>query len=102
VYVAGHVFRIKDINGESIVVDGGWIEKLRLHDSKARAPAADYIDTQVTETSRRKRVLFGDKEELLQVLVNVGTFMSLTVRADQRAEVDELIAALERAKSAAA
>ena len=95
------MFRIKDINGESIVVDGGWIEKFRLHDSKGRAPAQDYIDTQVTETSRRKRVLFGDKEELPQVLVNVGTFMSLTVRADQRAEVDQLIAELEGAKAAA-
>ena len=91
--------RVKDINGESIVIDGGWIEKYRLNDLKARAPAQDYVDTQVKQTSRRKRILFGEKEELLNVMVNVGTFMSLMVKAEQQAEVDQLIAELERARS---
>ena len=63
------VFRVKD-DGESIVVDAGWIEKFRLNDLKTRAPAQDYIDAEVKETSRRKGMLFGEKEELLQVLVS--------------------------------
>ena len=63
------MFRVKD-DGESIVVDAGWIEKFRLNDLKTRAPAQDYIDAEVKETSRRKGMLFGEKEELLQVLVS--------------------------------
>ncbi len=55
------MFRVKDINGESIVVDAGWIEKFRLNDLKTRAPAQDYIDTEVNETSRRKGMLFGER-----------------------------------------
>ena len=93
------MFRIRDINGESIVIDGGWIEKYRLNDLKTRAPAQDYVDTQVKEASRRKRILFGEKEELLNVVVNVGTFMSLMVKAEQRPEVDQLIATLEKARA---
>jgi hypothetical protein len=92
------VFRIKDIRGESIVVDNGFVEKYRLNDMRGRAPALDYVETQVKETSRRKKVLFGEKEELLHVIVNVGVHMSLMVKAEQRAEVDALIAELERAR----
>ena len=94
------MFRIKDINGDSIVVDNGWVEKLRLNDSRGRAPAQDYVGTDVKETSRRKRIVFGEKEELLHVIVNVGTWMSLMVKAEQRPEVDQLIAELERARDA--
>ncbi|MGZ5396761.1 MAG: hypothetical protein ACXWZI_09980 [Mycobacterium sp.] len=38
---------------------------------------------------------------LLQVIVNVGTFYSLTVPAENRAEVDALIAELEKARDSA-
>jgi len=41
-----------------------------------------------------------EKEELLHVIVNVGVFMSLMVAAEQRAEVDALIAELEKARDA--
>jgi hypothetical protein len=94
------MFRIKDINGESIVVSDGFVEKYRLNDMRGRAPALDYVDTQVKQTARRKKVLFGEKEELLQVIVNVGVYMSLMVSADQRGEVDALIAELEKARAA--
>jgi hypothetical protein len=96
------MFRVKDINGESIVVDAGWVEKFRLSDSRGRAPAADYKGLEVKKTSRRKRILFGEKEELLQVIVNVGTFMSLMVRADQADEIDQLRAELEQARDTSA
>jgi hypothetical protein len=99
-YPAAAMFRIKDIRGESIVVADGFVEKYRLNDMRGRAPALDYVETQVKETSRRKKILFGEKEELLHVIVNVGVFMSLMVGADQRGEVDALIAELERARAA--
>jgi hypothetical protein len=93
------VFRIKDIRGESIVVADGFVEKYRLNDMRGRAPAQDYEGTDVKETSRRKKVLFGEKEELLHVIVKVGVHMSLMVKAEQRGEVDALIAELEKARA---
>jgi hypothetical protein len=95
------VLRVTDINGDSIVVDDGWVEKLRGKASRGRVPVSDYVDTDVKETSRRKKVLFGEKEELLHVIVNCGVYLSLMVRAEQRPEVDALIAELERARGAA-
>jgi hypothetical protein len=60
---------------------------------------ADRIDIQ--EISRRKKIFGGEREELLQVIVNVGTFYSPTVPAERRADVDALIAALEKARDSA-
>ena len=57
--------------------------------------------TQIKEFSRRKKLFGGEKEHLLQVIVNVGTFYSLKVPAERRAEVDALIAALEKARDSA-
>jgi hypothetical protein len=31
------------------------------NDSRGRAPAQDYVGTEVKETSRRKRIVFGDQ-----------------------------------------
>jgi hypothetical protein len=97
------VFQLKDINGQSIVVDGAWIDKLDWGgNSKAHVPASGYSGTEVKETSRKKKILFGEKEELLQVLVSTGgPVMALMVKAEQRPEVDQLIAELEKARDAA-
>jgi hypothetical protein len=95
------VFRIDGINGESIVVDGNWVEKLRSGSSRGRNPADQYAGTQIKEISRRKKLFGGEKEELLQVIVNVGTYYMLTVPAEERAEVDTLIAELEKARDSA-
>lgn len=92
------VFRINGLNAESIVVDGSWVEKLRSGTSRGRNPADQYAGTEVQETTRRTKLFGGEKEQMLQVLVNVGTFYSLTVPADRRHEVDALIAALEAAR----
>jgi hypothetical protein len=89
------------MNGESIVVDGSWVEKLRSGSSRGRNPADQYAGTEIKEISRRKKLFGGDKEELLQVLVNVGTYYSLTVPAERRAEVDALVAELETARDRA-
>lgn len=95
------MFRIDGINGESIVVDGNWVEKLRTNTSRGRNPADKYAGTDIKEITRRKKIFGGEKEELLQIIVNVGTFYSLTVPAERRSEVDALIAALEKARDSA-
>jgi hypothetical protein len=95
------MFRIDGINGESIVVDGNWVEKLRTNSSRGRNPADKYAGTDIKQITRRKKLFGGEKEELLQVIVNVGTFYSLTVPAERRAEVDALIAELEKARDSA-
>ncbi len=95
------MFRIDGINGESIVVDGNWVEKLRTNTSRGRNPADKYSGTDIKEISRRKKIFGGEKEELLQVIVNVGTYYSLTVPAEKRADVDALIAELEKARDSA-
>jgi hypothetical protein len=95
------MFRIDGIDGESIVVDGNWVEKLRTNTSRGHNPADRYSGTQVKEFSRRKKLFGGQKEKLLQVIVNVGTFYSLNVPAERRAEVDALIAELEKARQSA-
>lgn len=95
------MFRINGINGESIVIDGNWVEKLRSGSSRGRNPVTQYSGTQINEISRRTKLFGGEKEQLLQVVVNVGTFFSVTVPAEKRAEVDALIAALEQARAGA-
>jgi hypothetical protein len=95
------MFRVDGLNGESIVVDGNWVEKLRAGSSRGRNPADQYTRTDVTPISRRKKLFGGEKEELLQVIVSVGTFYSLTVPAERRADVDALIAELENARERA-
>jgi hypothetical protein len=95
------VFRIDGINGESIVVDGNRVEKLRSGSSRGRNPADQYSGTQIKEISRRKKLFGGEKEDLLQVIVNAGTFYMLTVPAERRAEVDALVAELEQGRARA-
>ena len=95
------MFRINGIDGESIVVDGNWVEKLRSGTSRGRNPADQYSGVQIKEFSRRKKLFGGEKEQLLQVIVNVGTFYSLNVPAERRAEVDALVAELEKARDRA-
>jgi hypothetical protein len=95
------MFRIDGLNGESIVVDGNWVEKLRSGSSRGRNPADQYSGTDIKETTRKTTLFGGEKEQLLQVIVNVGTFYSLTVPAERRADVDALIAELKNARDRA-
>ena len=95
------VFRIDGINGESIVIDGVWVEKLRANNSTGRKPADMYAGTDVKEFSRRKKLFGGEKEHLLQLTINLGTFFSLMVPAEKRGEVDALLAELDTARGRA-
>jgi len=95
------VFRIEGLNGESIVVDGNWVSKLRAGTEQRRNPADQYSGTDIKEISRRKKLFGGEKEQLLQLTVNVGTFYSLLVPIEKRDKVDQLVAELEKARDAA-
>lgn len=95
------MFRIDGINGESIVIDGVWVEKLRANNSIGRNPADKYSGTDVKELTRRKKLFGGGKEHLLQLTISVGTFYSLMVPAEKRAEVDALLAELDAARQRA-
>ncbi|MDA2894890.1 hypothetical protein PDG61_28530 [Mycolicibacterium sp. BiH015] len=95
------MFGIDGVGGESIVVDGNWVEKLRAGTSRGRNPASQYTGTDIKEFSRRTKLFGGEREDLLQVIVSVGTFFSLNVPAERRADVDTLIAELERARERA-
>lgn len=92
------MFRIDGINGESIVIDGVWVEKLRTNNSIGRNPADKYAGTDIAEISRRKKLFGGEREHLLQLTINVGTFYSLIVPAEKRADVDALVRELDAAK----
>ena len=92
------MFRIDGINGESIVIDGVWVEKLRANNSIGRNPADKYSGTDIKELSRRKKLFGSEKEHLLQLTISVGTFYSLIVPAEKRSEVDALLAELDAAR----
>jgi hypothetical protein len=96
------VLTLEGIDGESIVLDGNWIEKLRIGNSRARNPISSYRETQINDFTRRKKLFFGEKEELIQITVACDNFMSLIVPAERRADVERFIAALGEAKAAAA
>jgi hypothetical protein len=51
--------------------------------------------------SGRTKPFGGEKEWLLQVIVNVGIYYTLTVTAARRSEVDALIAELVKARDRA-
>ena len=95
------MFRIDGLDGESIVVDGNWVEKLRSGSSRGRNPADQYAGTEIKEISRRTKLFGGEKQQFFQILVNVGTFYSLTVPVERRAEIDSLISELEKARDRA-
>jgi hypothetical protein len=95
------MFRIDGINGESIVVDGIWVEKLRTNNSIGRNPADKYSGTDVKELSRRKKLFGSEREQLIQLTIGIGTFYSLIVPAEKRAEVDALLAELDAARERA-
>ena len=96
------MYSIEGMRGETISVDGGTIEKLRGGTtSMMRCPATTYQEVLVKPQSRRKFVLFGEKEEYLQVLVKAAGMMSLNLPTEREHEVTRLREELERAKAAA-
>ena len=95
------MLELQGINGESLVFDGDWIEKQRDGESRARNPIGSYRQTTMNEFSRREKLLRGEKEQLIQLVVGCQKHMSLIVPAEQRAEVDRFVAELDRARDSA-
>jgi hypothetical protein len=96
------VYEIKGELGEAIVVDGGWIEKLRSGQSVSRVPASRFQGLEVSRYSKRRFVAFGEKSEHLSLTINAGTFIGLQLPADREADAERLRGELERAKAEAA
>ena len=84
---------------ESVVLDQGWFEKWRGPEPKGRFPLDEYQRTEINELSRKKFVVFGEKEDLLQVLFHFGPVASLTVPVEKRSEIERMVEELKRAKS---
>ena len=83
------------------MIDGVWVEKLRANNSIGRNPADKYSGTDIKELTRRKKLFGGEKEHLLQLTIGVGSFYSLIVPAEKRAEVDALLRELDAARGRA-
>jgi hypothetical protein len=92
------MYEIKGEDGESIVIDGAFVEKYRGIDQRGRFPVTLYQGLDTRRFSKRRFVAFGEKTEIIQVLINVGAFLSLHLAADREAEVEELRRRLEEAK----
>ena len=69
------MLELHGINGESLVFDGDWIEKLRVGNSRARNPISSYSQTTMNEFSRRKKLFRGEKEQLIQLVVSCQNHM---------------------------
>ena len=67
----------------------------------ARSITSPNVPADMKEISCWTKLFRWQQEQLLYVVVNVGTFYSLTVPVERRAEVDALVAELEKARDRA-
>lgn len=95
------MLEIRGLNGESVVLDGLWLEKLRSGTSVARVPVAGYRTTHVTVGSRRRSVLSRDREPLLTVVFVLETMVGLVLPAERRGELDRFRRTLDAAAAVA-
>ena len=95
------MFRMDGINRDSIVVDGSWGESSGVDPRVAAIPRIGTPEPTSRRSAAGQSFFGGEKEPLLQMIVNVGTFYSLTVPVERRAEVDALVAELEKARDRA-
>jgi hypothetical protein len=93
------VIKVDGINNEVLVLDDPWLEKLRGNETIARVPAADYRGLEVKDVNRRKKLFSGEREELVQLTIDVGTFIGFTAPAEKRDQVQQLHAELERIRT---
>ncbi|MEV6929377.1 hypothetical protein AB0M46_33475 [Dactylosporangium sp. NPDC051485] len=89
-------------SNERLVLDGGWLEKLRGAQSVARAPASSFRGAQWNELERRVRLFGREKERLVQVTLTFegGVFVGLITDAAKRPELEAIVDGLEAARSA--
>lgn len=92
------MIEVKGLDGESIVFDGTTVAKWR-HGGKqevARNLATTFrqCDVTVRKKGRKER----DLPDRYDVMLACSAFFSLTIEADQRPLLDELVAALEASR----
>jgi hypothetical protein len=94
---APRVLRVKGINNETLVLDGEWLEKLRGNEPRAKLPASSFRSAELKEFDRRKKLFGGEREQLIQAVLTFAEppFLGITIPAENRGELDELIAKLE-------
>lgn len=92
------MIKVKGINGESLVLDGEWVEKLRAGEPRAKLAASSYRSAEVTGFERRRGLFRGGREQLVQAVLTFAEppFVSITVPRAERGPLDELLAELER------
>lgn len=95
------VIVVRDIDGMSYVTfDGEFVEKLPTkNDSVVRRHVSDYVDVTVDHRPAKKKMFGGEKPELWYAQIRCGMFISLTVDAAQKPQLDRLVAALDATKT---
>ena len=86
------MIEVKGLNGESLLYDGATVTKFRHNgnDEAARNPASTYREAQVKHKQGKR-----GKPDTYEVLLAMSSFMSLTIDATHKRQLDELETALE-------
>lgn len=91
------MLQLKARNGESLLLDGAWLEKRRGPESVSRVPVKDYQSYRLDKVSSRAWICCGDREEVLVLTVQAGVFLGLQIPAQQKNEVEGFMEAEQRA-----
>lgn len=89
-------------SNERLVLDGGWLEKLRGAQSVSRTPASSFREAQWKELERRVSLFGREKERLVQLTLVFagGPFVGFLADAAKRPELESIVAGLEAARAA--
>lgn len=90
------MIQVKGNNGEAIIFDGNFVIKMR-HDGKQEV-TRNTVDTYRESQVKAKKLKKGHEQEY-EALIACGAFFSLTVPESEKANLDELVAALEATKA---
>lgn len=93
------MLELKGLNRESIVLDGGWLDKLRAGTSVARVPVSGYREATITETARKKGIFSREREEIVTLVLAMQQMVGLVVPGDRREQVKRFVVAVEHAAS---
>jgi hypothetical protein len=89
-------------SNERLVLDGGWLEKLRGGQSVTRTPASSFRGVQWNDLERRVTLFGREKERLVQVTLSFegGPFVGFVTDAAKRPDLEAIVNGLEAARSA--
>jgi hypothetical protein len=92
--------RLDGLDGESVALEGDYLESLKDGVSRTRLPLWDWRSTDVRPISRRKIPLVGPKREYLQVIFKFDVWVALIVPIEQRPAVHRFMRRLEKQRAA--